>query len=367
MNRSWAEVDLKQIVRNAQIYHEHICGDQNIMAVVKADAYGHGSVPVARVLYEAGIRAFAVATVEEGIELREDGVQGEIMILGYSPVDQAELLARFDLTQAIVSEEHAAALAAVAPRCKAQFAVDTGMNRIGLDGDDPAACEAVVRKYKDAFQITGIFTHLCVADTDTPEERAFTLEQIRKFDALRERLSDLNLTSSSCLNSAGGLRYRADGTAFVRLGIILYGLKPDSQNVLPEGIAPALTWKSIVTMVKTIRQGETVGYGRTFTAAREMQLATIAAGYADGYSRALSNCGYVLIDGQRAPIVGRVCMDQFMVDVTGLRGVSAGTEVVLLGRSGEQMLTADDMAEQIGTIGYEVICHISPRVKRVYY
>ena len=366
MNRSWAEVDLQQIVRNAQIYREHICGDQEIMAVVKADAYGHGSVQVARALDDIGVRAFAVAAIEEGVALREGGVQGEIMVLGYSPVDQAELLTRCNLTQTIVSEEHAAALAKHAPHCKVQFAIDTGMNRIGLDGDDPKACEAVVRKYKDTFQITGIFTHLCTADTDRDEDRAFALEQIRKFDAVKALLSDLDLTASSCLNSAGGLRYRADGTAYVRLGIILYGLKPDANSVLPEGIAPALTWKSIVTMVKTIHEGETVGYGRTFTAKDDMRIATIATGYADGYNRMLSNRGYVLLDGQKAPIVGRVCMDQLMVDVTGLQGISVGMEAVLLGKSGDLTLTADDMAEQIGTIGYEVVCNLSPRVKRLY-
>ena len=240
------------------------------------------------------------------------------------------------------------------------------MNRIGLDGDDPVLCERIIRQYRDVFEITGIFTHLCVADTDTIEFNAFTDTQIMKFEAVVQRIQDMNLPYCHCLNTAGGLWHRSDVSCFARLGISLYGLKPDYMNCLPMGIQPAMTWKSVVSMVKTVSPGESIGYGCSFIAQKEMRIATIPTGYADGYSRFLSNKGYVLINGECAPIVGRVCMDQFMVDVSTIPNVEMGTEVVLLGKSGNVSIDADEMANMIGTIGYEVVCNISKRVPRVY-
>jgi alanine racemase len=204
-----------------------------------------------------------------------------------------------------------------------------------------------------------LFTHLCVADV--PDGREFTEEQIGKFKAVAERVADLRLPFVHCLNSAGGLFHAPFGN-LVRLGIILYGLKPDRGNELPAGIRPAMTWKSVVSMVKTIRPQETVGYGRTYRAEADTVVATIPTGYADGFSRALSNKGRVTIRGKVAPIIGRVCMDQITADVTGIPGVGIGDEVVLLGGDYD----ADDMAADIGTIGYEVVCDIGKRVPRVY-
>lgn len=367
LRRTWAEVDLAQLVKNVEIYRGGLSADTAVMAVVKADAYGHGAAAVAPALQEAGVSHFAVATVDEAIALRRAGVTEEILILGYTPPENAALLEEYDLTQALLSPEYAADLAAAcsAP-IKCHFAIDTGMNRIGLDADDPAATAAVIRQYATKLRLTGIFTHLCVADSAAGEDVAFTREQIEKFQNVATRVSDIPLLAH-CLNSAGGLFYAKTHSALARLGIVMYGLRPDYANTLPAGIRPTLAWKTVVAMVKTVYPGESVGYGRAARPTREMRVATLPVGYADGYNRRLSNgVGYVLLHGKRAPVVGRVCMDQIMVDVTDIPATRAGDEVILLGESGGECLTADDMAQALGTIGYEVVCNISARVPRIY-
>ena len=361
-NRSWTEIDLGQIRKNYEIYASLQPQGRKVMAVVKADAYGHGDVEVARVLSEAGCTDFAVSNIEEAIGLRLAGIRGQILILGYTPVEEAGRLAKFDITQALLSEEYFKALAAQNKPVKCHFALDTGMRRIGLNTDDPENTENVIRSAAKALCLTGLFTHLCVADTDSEKAKNFTKEQIRRFEETAARVADLNLPYVHCLNSAGGLRYPEAKSCFSRLGIILYGLKPDDSNTLPEGIRPALTWKSAVSMVKTIHPGDTVGYGRTFLADRDMSIATVSCGYADGYNRLLSNKGFVLIHGKKAPIVGRVCMDQFMVDVSGIENVKMADEAVLIGDG----FSADDMAKIVGSIGYEIVCDISGRVERRY-
>lgn len=365
--RCWSEINLSQINENYRIYKEHLPSETKVMAVVKADAYGHGSLEVAGVLQKEGVRDFAVATLEEGVELRRHGIKGQIFVLGYTPLAKVEKLLENDITQAVVDENHAEKLAAISPKIKAAFALDTGMNRIGLDADVPEICEKVIRDYTGRLTVQGIFTHLCVADSPEHDEAVtFTNNQIRKFEAIADRLKDLNLPYVHCLNSAGGLWNKCDKSVFARLGIILYGLKPSYMNTLPGGIKPALSWYSVVSMVKTLHKGETVGYGRTFTAEKEMKVATVCAGYADGYNRLLSNRFYVLINGKKAPVIGRICMDQFMADVTDIEKVCMGTKVTLIGQDGEEVISADDMAEAIGTIGYEIVCGISKRVERNY-
>lgn len=370
--RSWIEVDLKQLVINLDVYKGQLPQNTEIMAVIKADAYGHGDARVAHALEQHGVRLFAVSNIDEAVGLRDAGVMGEILILGYTSPKLAHVLVEKNIMQAIVSEEYAAALSAAECTVRCQFAIDTGMNRIGLDGDDAAQCEKIIRKYKDSLCVEGIFTHLCVADTDEETCKAFTLEQIEKFCAVQERLKDFKLPYVHCFNSAGGLFYLNDMPKWhdiekiVRLGIVMYGLKPDKSNVLPKEIRPVLSWKSVISVVKTVKPGEAVGYGRAFKADKEYKVATVATGYADGYSRLLSNVGHVLIHGRKAKILGRICMDQMMVDVSDIPEVKMGDVAVLLGKSGNLSYTADDMAKQIGTIGYEIVCGISKRVQRFY-
>lgn len=370
--RSWIEINLSQLKKNYLIYKSSLKNDADIMAVIKADAYGHGDVQVARLLSQCGVHLFAVSNIDEAVGLREAGIQGEILILGYTSVFYAKTLWYYDLTQAIVSDEYAKALAETGMKIKCQFAIDTGMNRIGLDGDDAVLCERIIREYKDTLNLTGIFTHLCVADTDTPDCKEFTLGQINKFKAVAERILDLNLPYMHCCNSAGGLYYLKEDETFkhigniVRLGIILYGLKPDDNNEIPKGIEPAMEWKSQISMIKDVHPGETIGYGRTYKVEKESRIATLTTGYADGLNRLLSNKGFVMINGKKAPIVGRVCMDQTLIDVTDIPNVDMGTRVTLIGKSGNLTYTADDMAKDLGTIGYEVICNITKRVQRFY-
>lgn len=356
LRRSWVEINIHTILSNYDIYKSCIPEPMDVMAVVKADAYGHGERQVALALQEHGCHNFAVSNLEEAIHIRESGIKGQILVLGYTPISSVQDLIKYDITQAILSEEYAEKLKS--HRIKAQFAIDTGMNRIGMDANDARQCESVIRKFSDCFSVTGLFTHLCVADEE--KENPFTKEQIRKFQAVVNRVSDLNIQYIHCMNSAGGLWHEAYGN-LIRLGIVMYGLKPDYGKTLPCGIKPALEWKSVISMIKSVHKGETIGYGRSYQAEKEMIVATIPTGYADGYNRLLSNKGKVIINGQTAPIVGKVCMDQMMVDVTGL-DVSFEDEVTLLGDGYD----ADDMAHDIGTIGYEVICGISKRVPREF-
>ena len=370
--RSWIEINLSQLRANYNIYKKSLKRDAEIMAVIKADAYGHGDVQIARMLSDLGVRLFAVSNIDEAVGLREAGITGEILILGYSSPIYAKTLYDFDLTQTLVSEEYAAQLANTGFRIKCQFAIDTGMNRIGIDADDLEHCEKTIRYYSDKLNINGIFSHLCVADSDDESDRIFTRKQLDKFKTIADKISDLNLPYIHCCNSAGGLSHIDDSQYFnsigniIRLGIVLYGLKPDYSNLLPEGIAPAVTWKSVISMVKPVHKGEYIGYGRSYKVEKESIIATVATGYADGLNRQLSNKGFVMINGQRAPIVGRICMDQTLIDVTDIPNVTMGMHVVLLGKNERLIYTADDMAQDLDTIGYEIMCNITKRVQRFY-
>jgi len=365
--RCWATVHLKRLRDNLAFYRAALPPDAQVMAVVKADAYGHKDTAVAPYLNGLGVRQFAVANIDEAVRLRESGVTGEILILGYTPVEAAGLLHAHGITQTILSPEYACALARAVPGpVSCVYAVDTGMRRIGLDADDPDAAERAIRSLPAPLRLVGLITHLAQADTPWDEEsRRFTDGQIMKFEALLARFQDAGLTASSALNSAGGLYYCRSGSPTVRLGIVLYGLMPDRADLLPAGIRPVMDWHCAVAMVKAIGPGDTVGYGRTFRAEGPMRVATLSVGYADGYPRSLSNKGCVLLHGRRARILGRVCMDQMMVDVTDIPDARMGDTATLLGTDGQETLTADDLARWADTIGYEIVCGISPRVPRV--
>lgn len=243
------------------------------------------------------------------------------------------------------------------------------MNRIGFDSSNLDSCIKQVEKCASFFDIDGIFTHLCVADGVHEEDKIFTCSQIELFKKVVCGTKHLNIKHAHCLNSAGGLSYEKvddDLGKIVRLGIVMYGLKPSLEFNMPKEIKPVLSWKTVISMIKDIAPGESVGYGRSFICDKKMKIATLPVGYADGYNRLLSNKGYVLIRGQKAPIVGRICMDQMMVDISNIETADVGDVVVLIGESGEEIVTADYMASLVGTIGYEIVCDISKRVPRVY-
>ena len=363
--RSWIEISTDKLLSNLNIYRKHVPLSMNVMAVVKADAYGHGDQNVAKFLSDNDIHYLAVSNIDEAIHIREAGAEGQVLILGYTPTERADELIKYDITQTLLSKDYADRLASTNLPVKCQFALDTGMRRIGLNADNPDECEREIREiYSSRLQLNGLFTHLCVADT--PAQNEFTEKQIKLFEEVCHRVSNLNLPYCHCMNSAGGLWHHSDISCFARLGIILYGLKPDYMNTLPDGIEPVLAWKSVVSMVKDVKPVDTIGYGRSFIVEHPMRIATVPTGYADGYPRLLSNKGWVLIHGCKAPIVGRVCMDQMMVDVTDIPDVEYESEVVLIGKSGNEVITADDLANLVGTIGYEIVCGISKRVARVY-
>lgn len=360
--RSWVNIDLPTLLNNIKCYN---AGNlSNIMAVVKADAYGHGDQIVAKYLSKNGICHFAVSNIDEALHIRNAGIDGEILILGYTPIERAADLYENNITQTLLSREYADMLFNTGYHIKCQFAIDTGMRRIGLNADNIDECEQTIRMYSKKLNINGVFTHLCVADST--EQDDFTKQQISLFEKIVDAVADLNLTYCHCMNSAGGIWYQSHKSVLIRLGIIMYGLKPDYANILPNGIEPVLSWKTVVSMVKNVKPGDTIGYGRSFLVKHPMQIATLPTGYADGYSRLLSNKGWVLINGCKAPIVGRVCMDQMMVDVTNIPNVHMGEQVTLIGKDGNEIITADDLANLYGTIGYEVVCGINKRVDRIY-
>ena len=368
--RTWAEVSLDALESNYLGYKGYM-KDTPVMCVVKASGYGHsdeGTVPFLQ--NELGVKHFAVSNIEEALRLRRFGITGDILILGYTQPDCADELADNDIIQALVDTEYANELSAKAHkpvRCHA--AVDTGMTRIGVRGTpEDIAGELIEQSRLENIVLEGAFTHYAAADSLDDDCCRYTSAQAEKLYAAADiaRSAGAGLKTVHSLNSAGGLFHYDSRSAVARLGIILYGLKPDVGLELPFELKPVMALRSTVSVVKNIEKGVSVSYGRTFTAERDTKLATVTCGYADGYPRALSNKGEVLIHGKRCRIAGRVCMDQFMADVTGL-DVKQGDTVTLIGEDGGEVITADDIAQLTGTIGYEIVCGIAERVPRAVY
>lgn len=339
-----------------------------LMPAVKANAYGHGAAPVARMLAELGARHFCVATAAEGAQLRQAGVPGELLVLGYTDPAQADLLARYGLTQTVTEPDHARALSGRGKRLRVHLKIDTGMRRLGERWEDAEALKAAFRLPN--LTVAGAYTHLCAADDPSREGRTFTLAQgaafRRALDMLRAR--GCAVPRAHILSSYGLLRYPELGGGFARVGIALYGTLSTGEDTRRwgAGLRPVLSLRARVAQVRVLAQGERAGYGLEFTAARPTRLAVLAIGYADGLPRGLSNgAGAALLHGRRAPIVGRVCMDQTLVDVTGIPNPHPGDAAVLIGRSGEEEITACDLARQTGTIANEVLSRLGARLERI--
>ncbi len=357
--RSWIEIDLNKLQSNYLAYKGYLKDFQEIIAVVKADAYGHGDVQVAKKLEEIGVKHFAVATIEEGVKLRKNGIVGTILVLSHTPICYFSSHIKYDIIQTVVSEEYADCIIRTKLPIKTQIAIDTGMNRIGFCANDEISCGKIINEYAKKLNVVGIFTHLSCADQK--RHRGFTLKQIERFKKVLEVCKEQKFMFIHCLNSIGGLSYNKDIFNHVRLGVMLYGLYPNKESK-KLGLKPILRWKSAVIMLKTVEKGEYIGYGCSYKTKRKSVIATIPTGYADGFDRRLSNKGVVVINGKKAPIVGKICMDQFMVDVTDFNTLKVGDEVELIG----EIYTVEDMAKDIGTISYEVVCSISKRVDRIY-
>ncbi len=364
IKRTWAEISLDALRHNVEEY-QRIADGTPLMGIIKADGYGHGDVMTAGALHEAGVRFFGVSGLAEAICLRNGGVGGDILILGYTPPEQAELLSRYDITQTVYEQAYgerlsrAAQAAGVEVKCHVK--IDTGMNRIGF----VPQVQAVLPVYRlPRLRFTGIFTHFCCADEDTPKGVQFTKTQFARFASVIDGLvqEGIDVGVRHCCNTAAALRFPEMRMDLVRVGIGLYGLSPEQDAENNPFLQPAMTMKSVVSMLKTVQPGEYIGYGATYQVQTPMRVATVPVGYADGYPRLLSNKGRMRVGGAFAPVVGRVCMDQLMLDVTGLP-VKEGDEVVVFGAGGP---SADELARETGTINYEIVCGVSRRVPREY-
>ncbi len=370
---TWAEIDLGALARNYRTLEALVRPGgigrswPRLIPVIKANAYGHGAVEVARTLMAAGAEAFAVAIVEEGIQLRDAGIHAEILVLEGVWPGQEPQAAAYGLTPTFFSPRAAHAMeleaAARAVRMAVHIKIDTGMNRLGApwNGLGP-----LLETLKSAphLRLTGAFTHLACAEE---EDQTFTQEQTARFLCALSAVRDAGLDPGEihAANSAGLLYSRELRAWSARPGIALYGYPP-ARGPRPEGFEPVLSLKTRIGHVHTVETGESIGYNRRFTAARRMRVATLPAGYADGFRRSLSGKSKVIVRNRCAEVLGTISMDMAVIDVTDIPEAQEGDEVILLGRSPSHKLDADDWADLLGTIPYEVLCGISPRVPRVY-
>ena len=352
VKRTWAEISLDAIERNFHTIQDKIGGRAKICCVIKADGYGHGAVELAHIYERLGADFFAVSNIDEGIEIRTSGVKLPILILGYTPVRDAQRLAQYNISQAVFSLDYAKALSA---QC-AEYGCVCKIHII---------CEACALTN---LQPEGLFTHFCVSD-EGEEGRAFTKKQYENFSHVKNALeaAGLDIPYTHCSNSGAIEDYSDTYCDMVRAGIILYGLAPSPKLYGKLDLQPAMTLKTTVAYVKSLKKGATISYGRTFTAERDMKIATVPIGYADGYVRQNAKDGYMLVNGKRAEIVGRICMDQTMLDVSDIDDVKIGDEVIVFGTGGNGEPTADTIAENTNTINYEVVCLVGKRVPRIYY
>ncbi|MDW7672991.1 MAG: alanine racemase [Bacillota bacterium] len=365
----WAEIDLSAIADNMQAIKSWVTPKTEIMAVVKANAYGHGAVEVARTCMANGASRLAVAIVAEGIELRNNGFSAPILVMGYTPPEQCQLLLDYNLTQTVFSLEQAKIISKLAAAAKKtiqiHLKVDTGMGRLGFL--EHQLEELVSATKLPGLQVEGVFTHFATADE---ADKSYTLAQLNLFNRQLTELDKIGLKPPivHAANSAGIIQYPDSHFNLVRPGLMLYGMYPSNQvdqnNV---SIRPAMSFKAKVAHVKKVAKDTSISYGCTYQAPKNSVIATLPLGYADGYSRLLSNKGKVLINGHLARVVGRVCMDQIIVDVTQIPDVKVGAEVVLFGYSSEgHWLPIEEIAALAGTINYELVCKVSYRVPRIY-
>lgn len=365
--RAWIQLDLGALAYNVAVLSARLPAGCTLMPAVKADAYGHGAVPVSKALNRLGVRAFCVATADEGAALRRAGVEGTILILGYTHPRDLPLVGEYDLTQTVVDYAYAKALAACPVPLRAHLAVDTGMHRIGVPWEDRARMLDVFRLGN--LHVTGLYTHLCADDTAREEDVAFTRAQAVRFWDVVHWLGERGFhPKAHLLGSYGLLHYPELGGDCARVGIALYGVLSQGEDLsrCPVPLRPVLSLKARVASVRPVKRGESVGYGLAYTAERDTAVATLAIGYADGLPRSLScGRGRVLLHGRPAPILGRICMDQTMVDVGGIPDVRPGDTAVLIGRDGGACIPAYELADAAGTITNELLSRLGTRLRRI--
>lgn len=371
LNRAWAEINLDHIGHNVREIARRVGKMTEIMAVVKADAYGHGVFETVPTLLENGASRLAVSMLDEAIQLRELGIKVPILVLSYTDPERAEEIIEYGITQTVFSHDLARSLSKAAMKlgrqAKIHIKIDTGMTRVGFSPGYSAVKDVVEISRLPGIVIEGLFSHFASADE---ADREYTLLQYERFESIIQELNRIGILIpvKHIGNSGAILQYPSLDLDMVRPGIILYGLYPSDQvdrSVIE--LKPAMSLKARVVMVKDVEPGVPVSYGRTYVTKRKSRIATIPIGYADGYSRLLSNTGRMLIHGEYAPVIGRICMDQCMVDVTDIpTEVKIGDEAVIFGKQGNREITVDEVAALAQTIHYEVVCLIGKRVPRVY-
>jgi len=373
--RTWAEINLDNIAHNVKEIQRVAGKRTEIMAVVKADAYGHGVLETVNTLVESGCSRLAVSMLDEAIQLRQIGIDIPILVLSHTDPSRVDELIKYNITQTVYSHDIAKALSDEAVRqgtkAKVHIKIDTGMSRVGFPpGYSAVKAVSEIQKLPGII-VEGIFTHFAVADETDEASKEFTLQQAELFNSIISELNRIGILIPirHVANSAAIIQYPEFAMEMVRPGIILYGIYPSKQvdrSILD--LKPAMTLKTTISMVKWVEENTSVSYGRKFITKRKSKIATIPVGYADGYSRLLTGKGRVLVNGQFAPVVGSICMDQCMIDVTNIEGdINNGDEVVLLGKQGSLEITAEELADHIGTIPYEIVCIIGKRVPRVYF
>ncbi len=363
---TWAEVDLDALAHNVRQVKAFVGDQVEVIAVVKADAYGHGMVPVARTALQAGATRLAVHRVQEGIVLRRAGIEAPILILGYAPLDAAPLVVQYRLTPTVLTQTFVDVLNSLAPAgFPVHVKVDTGMGRFGLLPHEVVEFLTYVRRACPNLKVEGLYTHFATADE---ADTAYLRRQWETFQAVMARVPDagVDIPFKHACNSAATFALPEAHLNAVRPGIALYGMRPSLEWEAPVPLRPVLSLKSRVARVRILPPGSSIGYGRTYITPRAQRVALVPVGYGDGYVRALSNKGYVLIRGKRARILGRVSMDQIVVDVDAIPEVAMEDEVVLIGTQGRECITAEEVAAWAGTINYEVTTLLQPRVARFY-
>ncbi|MEE3333080.1 MAG: alanine racemase [Ruminococcus sp.] len=375
VKRTWTEISLDNARENFLNIKEKV-GDVKVCCVIKADGYGHGALALAELYEKLGADFFAVSNLDEAKELRDGGIKTPILILGYTPFKNAKELSELGISQAVYSAEYAEKLSRQCEKdgveVKIHIKLDTGMSRIGFMCQEFPRDNNSIEEIKTACSLPGlvpegIFTHFCVSDC-AEDGREFTEKQFYNFTYTVNSLKENNITFDNvhCSNSGAIEDYPRTYCNMVRAGIILYGLAPSPELSGRLEIKPCMTMKTVIAHIKPLSKGATVSYGRTFTADKDMRIATVPVGYADGFIRSYAKDGYMIVNGRRADIVGRICMDQTMIDVTDIDDVKIGDEVVVFGSGEYGERTADDLAACADTINYEVVCTVSKRVPRVY-
>lgn len=373
LQRGYAKIDLDAVVNNMNEMHKALAPNTCMLGVVKTNGYGHGAVHVCHVLEDIDyVFGYAVAAFEEARQLRTEGIKKPIIILSYSFPYCYEQIALLDIRPAVFREDTIPELCEAAKKTgkkiKVHIKVDTGMGRIGITPDDAGL--DFVKKVVEApeLELEGVFTHLARADE---YDKTSALKQINTYSEFVNRIEKelgIKIPLKHCSNSAGILELSNANFDMVRAGITMYGLMPsDEVSTGDIKLKAALSLHSHIAYVKTIHKGQSVSYGGLFTAEKDTRVATIPLGYGDGYPRLLTGKGSVLIRGQRCPILGRICMDQFMVDVSAIKDIRAGEEVVLIGESGDEKITAEEIGALSGRFNYELVCLLHDRLPRVYY